>query len=93
MAIFDAIWCALIKFCNVLIEYLLDTVVSTLGWVIALLPSVPWTPEPLQWGPFGMLIGYFIPIAQMLTHFTLILGLVIVWFSVQHILRIVKAIK
>ena len=93
MAILDALLCALIKFCNMLIDHLLDTVISTLGWVIALLPSVPWQFKPLQWGAFGDVVGYFIPIADMLTHFTLMLLLVVVWFSVQHILRIVRAIK
>lgn len=93
MAIINAIWCALIKVINALIDYGLETITDTLAWLIALLPSVPLAFEPLQWGSFGNAVGYFIPIPTMLTHFTLMLGLVIVWFSVQHILRIVRMVK
>ena len=89
----QALFCALVKFCNMLIDMILDTIISSIAWLIALLPSVPWQFQPLQWGDFGKLIGYFIPIADMLTHFTLMLVLVAVWFSVQHILRIVRAVK
>lgn len=93
MAILNAIFCALIKVINALTDHVLDTITSTLGWVIALLPSVPWSFEPLQWGSFGQAVGYFIPIPTMLTHFTLMLALVIVWFGIQHILRIVRMVK
>lgn len=93
MSILYAFWCALVKFFNMLIDYVLETITDTLGWLIALLPSVPWEFKPLQWGDFGNLIGYFIPIADMLTHFSLMLILVIVWYGLQHILRIVRMVK
>jgi len=76
-----------------LIDYVLETITDTLGWLIALLPSIPWEFKPLQWGEFGNLIGYFIPIPEMLTHFSMILILVILWYGIQHILRIVRMVK
>lgn len=88
-----AVWCALIKFFNMLIDVFLDTIIEVFAWIIALLPSIPWEFEPLDWGAFGDIIGYFIPIATMLTHFGTMLFLVTIWFSVQHILRIIRAIK
>lgn len=93
MNILNAVWCACIKVINALIDYGLETITDTLGWVIALLPSVPWTFEPLQWGAFGDIIGYFIPVATMLTHFSLMLLVVVAWFSIQHILRIIRMVK
>lgn len=93
MGILNALFCALIKFCNLLIEHLLGSVIEAMGWLVSLLPSIPWSFPVLQWGAFGDIVGYFIPIPEMLTHFAMMLVLVTVWFSVQHILRIVRAIK
>lgn len=93
MGILNAVWCALIKVINVIIDYGIDTLITTLAWLIALLPSLPIEFEPLQWGAFGNLIGYFIPISSMLTHFTIMLGVVLLWYSYQHIMRIVRLIK
>lgn len=93
MGILNAVWCALIKVINVIIEYGIDTLITTLAWLIGLLPSLPIEFQPLQWGPFGNLIGYFIPISSMLTHFTIMLGVVLLWYSYQHIMRIVRLIK
>lgn len=93
MSVLDAVVCAIIKIINMLIDHGLETITDVLGWLIALLPSIPWEFKPLKWGAFGDLIGYFIPIADMLTHFTLMLILVTVWYGLQHILRIVRMVK
>lgn len=91
--ILNAVVCALIKFVNFLTEYILDTIAFIIGWVISLLPSIPWGVEPLQWGAFGNAVGYFIPISAMSTHFSLMLLIVATWYGVQHFLRLAKAIK
>lgn len=93
MGILNAVWCACIKVINAIIDHGIDTLINTLAWLIALLPSLPIQFQPLQWGPFGNLIGYFIPISTMLTHFTIMLGVVILWYSYQHIMRLVRLIK
>jgi len=93
MSILDEILCALIKFLNMIVDYLLDTVLFALGWLLGLLPSFPVKIEPIEWGPFGQSVGYFLPVDKMMLHFTLLLGLMALWYSVQHIMRWIKMIK
>lgn len=93
MSFFHAIWCALVKFLNLITETALETIIETIASIISILPSIPIFFQPVEWGPFGNLVGYFIPISEMLGHFTLMLTLVAVWYTVQHILRLVRMIK
>ena len=93
MDIFDALWCAFVKLINFLVEYLLDVIISGIAWAVALLPTIPILADPIDWGPFGDAVGYFLPVADMITHFTLMLMLIVLWYGVQHVLRIVRAIK
>lgn len=93
MAILNAIWCALIKVINALTDHVLETVTDALAWIISLLPSLPIGNKPLEWGVFGDAIGYFIPIGTMVQHFVLMLALMVVWYSVQHIMRLIRMIK
>lgn len=93
MEIFEAFWCALVKFFNFIIENVFDLIISSIAWVVALLPSVPFEPEPLDWGEFGNSIGYFLPISDAIVHFSLMLILMIIWLGVQHILRVSKMIR
>lgn len=93
MSILYAIFCALIKFVNVLIDYVLDTILATIGWIIALLPSFPVLFKPIEWGDFGNAVGYFLPVSEMVLHFSLMLTLIVVWYSVQHIMRLIRLIK
>lgn len=91
--ILDVIKCALIDVLNLIIEYGLDTIVFAIAWAIAILPSLPFESVQVAWGTMGNSIGYFIPISQMLSHFSLMLGIMVIWYSVQHIMRLVKLIK
>lgn len=93
MEIFEAFWCALVKFLNFIVEHVFDLMISSIAWVVALLPSVPFEPEPLDWGEFGISIGYFLPISDAIVHFSLMLILMIIWLGVQHILRVSKMIR
>jgi hypothetical protein len=93
MSILYAIWCALIKFTNLLIDYVLESITNAIAWLIALLPSFPVIFEPIEWGDFGNAVGYFLPIAEMIMHFSLMLALIIIWYSVQHIMRLIRLIK
>lgn len=93
MGFLNAIWCGMIKVINAIIDWGLETITDTLAWVIALLPSLPTLVQPVEWGAFGHAIGYFIPVSDMLTHFSLMLSLILTWYGIQHILRITRAIK
>ena len=93
MGIFHAVWCAIVKVINALTDTVLDTIIEVIASIIMILPSIPIFFQPVEWGPFGNLVGYFIPISEMLAHFTLMLTLVAVWYTVQHILRLVRMIK
>lgn len=89
----DSVLCALIRFVNLLTTYFLDTISDSLAAVIGILPPLPISFTPIEWGFFGNSVAYFIPIADMLTHFSLILVVVVIWQSIEHILRLLKTIK
>lgn len=93
MGIFDAVKCALIEFCNLLIEHILNNVLAIIAGLINLLPSLPIKNEPLDWGPFGGAVGYFLPIGTMVQHFVLMLTLVLVWYAYEYVMRWIKMIK
>ena len=89
----DEILCILKAFANWLLDgigYILNFLI---GWLINLLPTTPFQFEQVEWGPFGQLIGYFIPVASMFTHFTLILVSIGVYYVLRHLLRLVKMVK
>ena len=87
------ILCALKSFANWLLDGIGYILNFLLGWLINLLPSTPFQFEKVEWGPFGQLIGYFIPVADMFTHFSLILIAVGVYYVMRHLLRLVKMVK
>lgn len=93
MGVLNAIWCALVKVINALIDWGLETITDTIAWVIALLPSLPFAIEPVEWGSFGHAIGYFIPVVDMIAHFSMLLACVLIWHSTGYIMRIVRFIK
>ncbi|GAB0171937.1 hypothetical protein LSPCS325_53740 [Lysinibacillus sp. CTST325] len=93
MGIFDSIKCALIELCNLLIEHVLNNLLSAIAWVIGLLPSFPIENEPLQWGEFGKSLGYFFPLGTMAQHFVLMLTVIAIWYAYEYIMRWIKMIK
>lgn len=90
---FDTIKCVLIEFTNMLIEHILNNILTMIATIVSFLPKIPISPEPMNWGPFGSAIGYVIPIGQMAQHFVLMLGLVAIWYSYEYIMRLIKMIK
>lgn len=93
MSILDSIVCALIKLWNLFQEYILQIIIDFIGMLIGLLPSLPIPSEPVEWGEFGKAIGYFLPISSMVQHFVMMLGLMILWYSYEYIMRWIKMIK
>lgn len=93
MEIFNIIFCALIKVFNILTRHVLQTIVDILTWVIDLFPESPLPDTIIQWGDFGKSIGYFLPIGTFIQHFTFMLGLVILWYAYEYILRMFRMIR
>lgn len=85
--------CALKAFANWIIDGLGWILNFLIGWLIAILPATPFAFEKIEWGPFGQLIGYFIPVADMFTHFTLILVSIGLYYVLRHLLRLVRMVK
>lgn len=94
MAVFNAIKCALIEFVNLLIDHVLNNVLGAIAFVIALLPSVDFFGDSQQIsGDFGKYLGYFIPVGTLMAHFVGMLGLLVIWYSYEYVMRWIKMIK
>lgn len=89
---FEMLYCALIRFANVLIAMLGDSWVELMIWVLGFLPDADFSAPPIEWGEFGQSIGYFIPVPEMAADFAKIMIAYGVFLSVQHILKLVKLI-
>lgn len=90
----DGLLCILIKFVNLLFDILFGWWIDMLIFLISLLPTTPFLFEdPVEWGPFGNAIGYFIPIETMVIHFAAVLVSVAIWYGVQHALRLIRMVK
>lgn len=93
MDILNAIWCALIKVFNAIVEHILQTVVDAIAWVFSIFPSSPLPDTVLDWGDFGKNLGYFVPVSTFVQHFTVMLALMLIWYSYEYIMRWIKMIK
>lgn len=93
MGVFEAIKCALIEVANALIQHVLNNILSMIAAIISILPKMPIPIDPLNWGDFGASLAYFIPISTMVQHFVLMLGLMVLWYSYEYIMRLIKMIK
>lgn len=89
---FDQFYCALIKFANFIIGMMFNWWVDMLIWVIGLLPDADFSADPIEWGVFGNSIGYFIPVSSMASHFAMILSALVLFYGIQHILRLIRLI-
>lgn len=89
----DGLLCLLIKFLNIVFAVVFHWWIDALIFFLTFLPSSPIKFEPIQWGEFGSLIGYFIPVQKMASHFVAILFAVTMWYAIQHILRILRMVR
>lgn len=89
----DDLMCILKRFFNWLVDTLFDILDFLIGWLIKLLPESPFQFNQIEWGPFGQLIGTFIPVASILTHFTLILLAISLYYGIRHLIRLVKMVS
>lgn len=93
MGVFNAIKCALIELANMFIDHVLNNVLGAITFIIELLPSINFFGDAQPMGEFGVFMGYFIPVGTMLQHFTLMLGLLVIWYSYEYVMRWIKMIK
>lgn len=89
----DGLICILIKFLNMVFAVLFSWWIDLLIFFLAFLPTSPIKFEPIKWGEFGNIVGYFIPVAKMAEHFAAILLAVTMWYALQHVLRIVRMVR
>lgn len=89
----DGLLCILIKIINMLFAVIFSWWVDLLIFLLAFLPPSPIKFEPIKWGEFGNIVGYFIPVEKMATHFATILMALAVWYAIQHVLRIVRMVR
>jgi hypothetical protein len=75
------------------VNFLIDLLNFIVGGLISLLPQTPFDFKPLNWGPLGQAIGYFIPVGSFVTHLTLILTAVGFWYVVRWAMRIIRMIQ
>lgn len=89
----EGIKCLLIKLFNLIFNQTFEWIIDIMVWVLQLLPETPFVFEPIQWGAFGDAVGYFVPIQTMLVHLSYILSALVVWYAIQHIVRMLKIIR
>lgn len=77
----------------VIINALIDVVVSLFGFLFGLLPDTPFQFSPINWGVFGQVIGLVFPVAEMATHFVVILSAFASYYAVRWLLRLIRQIQ
>lgn len=61
--------------------------------VFMILPDTPFKFDPLDWGPFGMAVGYFFPVQSMFAHMVMILTAFLGYYCIRWLLRIIKQVR
>lgn len=76
-----------------LVNGLFELIYLIVVGITAILPDTPFEFEQVEWGTFGQLIGYAIPVAKMFTHLSYIVIAVGLYYVVRHLLRLIKAVQ
>lgn len=76
-----------------ILNFFIDVIYLIVTALTALLPVSPFEFKPLDWGPFGSMIGAFIPIPQMFLHFSAITTAILLYYAVRQLLRLIKMIQ
>src|SRR5690625_3821514 len=91
--ILNWIWCIIKSAFYWIIENLLTILDYIAQFVLLILPDSPFQFEPIEWGIFGNIIGFFIPVATIIQHFILILTAIGFYYAVRYLLRIIKQVN
>lgn len=87
------LWCVIKSAFFWIIENLFELIDIIAVFILNVLPDSPFQFEPIEWGPIGNSIGYFIPIQSILTHFITILTAIAIYMGVRHLLRLIKQVE
>jgi hypothetical protein len=71
----------------------IDVLVFIITAVMGLLPDTPFHFEKMDWGEWGDLIGFLIPLSTMFLHMTAIVGAFLIYYAIRLILRWIKMIQ
>lgn len=93
MDIINELFCILRNFFYWIIENLLWLLDVIIIFVLGILPNSPFNFQQLEWGIFGNIVGYFIPVATILSHFVTILSVITIYYGVRYLLRFVKLVQ
>ena len=78
---------------STIINFFIDVIYMIVQAIVFLLPASPFDFKPLNWGPFGQLVGAFIPIPQMFAHFVTLTTAILLYYAIRQILRLIKMIQ
>jgi len=93
MDFLDWIWCILKSFFYFIIENIAEIFDLIATFILMILPNTPFEFERINWGIFGDIIGFFIPVATLITHFLGILTAISIYYGVRYLLRLIKQVQ
>jgi len=76
-----------------LVNGMIDILVLVVNGLLSLLPESPFQFDPIEWGPFGSMIGTVFPVGSMATHMSLILGAFLSYYAIRWALRLIRQIQ
>lgn len=91
--ILNWIWCIIKSAFYWILENLLTILDYIAQFVLMILPDSPFQFEPIEWGPLGNSIGYFIPVQKILEHFIIILTAIALYMGVRYLLRLIRQVE
>jgi hypothetical protein len=78
---------------STIVNFFIDVIYMIVQAIVFLLPASPFDFEPLDWGPFGQLVGAFFPIPKMFLHFSVITTAILLYYAVRQLLRLIKMVQ
>lgn len=87
------IWCLLKSFFYWIIENIVTIFDIIAQFVLLILPDSPFTFEPVEWGMFGDILGFFIPVSTIIQHFLGILMAISIYYGVRYLLRLIRQVQ
>ena len=86
------LWCLLKNMYYFVINNLLTLLDLIAQFALFLLPNTPFKFEQVEWGIFGNVVGYYIPVAKILQHFIVILTAISIYYGIRYLLKMIKQV-
>src|SRR5690625_3226683 len=87
------LWCILKSFFYFIIEKLLTILDIIAQFVLLILPDSPFDFKPVDLGDFGNIVGFFIPVSTLISHFLGILTAISFYYGVRYLLRLIRQVQ